>query len=69
MFKVAKYYQEKFIEFSGKSYKFITNDKAKYILGRMMRLPTFLQCSTLDDMEKLGLIKRDNKRVIEILPV
>lgn len=67
--KTAKYYQERLIKFSDVSYKYISNDRAKYILGRLMRLPTWLQTITLNDMEKVGLIRRDDKRGIEILPV
>lgn len=65
----AKYYHEKLCINSDIDYTRITNDRAKHILGLMFKLPSWLQTRTLNDLEKLGLIKRNGQREISLLPV
>lgn len=68
MYHVAEYYQEQMIKHSDENHTRISNKCArKFILGKMMRIPYFLQTKTLISMEKLGLIKRENKEMIEII--
>lgn len=67
--KVAKYYQEQLIKLSDIDYKTITNARAKYVLGTVMRLPSYLQTITLSDMKEWGLLKNVNQKILKIMPV
>jgi hypothetical protein len=69
MMAIARFYQEKLIKFSDKNYQYITNDRAKWILGRMMRLETWLQTKTINDMVELGLLEREGQQILKIVPI
>lgn len=64
-----KAYQERLIKFSDINHTEISNERARIVLGRFMRLTSMEQTQALIAMEELQLIKRNGKRMIEILPV
>jgi hypothetical protein len=66
MHKNARDLQETLINKSDMNHKTISNERAKYVMGSIKRVPEHLQTSTLNDLEKLGLIKLC-KGYIEIL--
>lgn len=65
--RVWLYYQEKLIKHSDISNTLISNDRARNVLGTMMRLEPFIQCTILSILEEEKLIKRIDKREIGIL--
>lgn len=67
--RVLLYYQEKLIKHSDISNTLISNDRARNVLGTMMRLEPFIQVTLLSILEEEKLIKRIDKRGIAILPV
>lgn len=69
MHKAAKFYQEKFSKLSDIDYKTLTNARAREILGKVFHFDYHHQSIVINDMEELGLIKRNGQQIIELLPV
>lgn len=67
--RIAKFYQEKLIKLSDINHRYISNTRAKEILGRFLRIDSYNQVILLNDLEKIGLISRNNQREIEIIPI
>lgn len=63
--RLLEYWQEKIFKNSDISYKFVSNMKARRILGSGCLLPSYLQQITLDAMEVKGLINRCSQQNIE----
>lgn len=63
---LLEYYQEMMIKHSDIDHTKISNEKSKFILGSVMRLPKHLQTRVIYGMEKLGYIERENQKIILI---
>ena len=62
-----EYYQEKMICLSDINRKFISNDRAKHILGKFFRIPRELQAVFINQMVHQGLLKGIGQRELEII--
>lgn len=58
--------QEKMIKFTDIDYKFISNDKAKDVLGRFWHVPAWRHVAVIEDMKKCGYLRRKNQKILEI---
>jgi hypothetical protein len=66
-FRVYEIFVECFIAHTDISHKFISNVKARQLLGMMFHITSCDQPAVINDLETLGLIRRANKALIEIL--
>jgi hypothetical protein len=69
MHKIARYYQEKLINLTDLDHKNITNDRVRKIFGSLFKFDSYHQRILINDLIRLGLIKRNGQQTIEILPI